>query len=87
MKTERIYLECPECNGEGGYDLFISCLRPMSECCGGCTKQVKCKECDSTGEKHYDLDQRTFKVYKYFATNNKGHKKINELIESIIKNQ
>ena len=42
-------IECDECEGTGYYDVLDYCLKPISECCGGCTHEVKCETCNGTG--------------------------------------
>jgi len=46
---EYIEIECDECDGEGCYDELEYCLKPMSECCGGCYKEVECEKCNGSG--------------------------------------
>jgi len=43
-------IPCKECNGEGIVYEMIACGRSMSDCCGGCTRDVKCEYCDGTGQ-------------------------------------
>jgi hypothetical protein len=40
---------CPDCGGNGVVYEMISCGRSMSDCCGGCTRDVKCENCDGGG--------------------------------------
>ena len=46
---EYIEIECDNCNGEGEYEEMQYCFKPMSECCGGCTKTVVCEKCNGQG--------------------------------------
>jgi hypothetical protein len=48
MKPEQ-FIMCPECSGNGVVYEMISCGRSMSDCCGGCTRDVKCENCDGGG--------------------------------------
>jgi hypothetical protein len=45
-KTEtrelHIEVECPECYGNGYYEVGPECNRPASNCCGGCYRQEPC---------------------------------------------
>ena len=43
---------CDECNGTGKVD-SMNCDNQSNECCGGCYKEVKCEECDGSGEFKY----------------------------------
>lgn len=38
--------ECEDCNGQGYTEEFVGCTKPASECCGGCTANVKC-DCEN----------------------------------------
>lgn len=40
---------CPTCNGERTVWQMIECGRSMSDCCGGCTRDVTCDECNGRG--------------------------------------
>ncbi len=47
MKTK----ECENCDGTGTIEVRAICtVYPYSECCGGCTDDVDCPECDGSGE-------------------------------------
>lgn len=41
--------ECEVCNGDGVVDV-MDCNRSAQDCCGGCYKEVHCKECNGCGE-------------------------------------
>ena len=53
---KKVLLECPECSGYGIVDQDKSwcCSKPTSACCGGCTEEVECIECNGTGEIEVD---------------------------------
>jgi hypothetical protein len=41
------YEDCKECEGEIVYHVLTSwCNRPVSDCCGGCTEEIHCEECN-----------------------------------------
>ena len=42
-------MECENCNGKGIVDV-LSCSTSAQDCCGGCTKEYDCNECNGTGE-------------------------------------
>jgi DnaJ-class molecular chaperone len=52
MQEEIKLVECPECQGEGEIyiDTSRSCMKHMSNCCGGCGYNVPCETCDGEGE-------------------------------------
>lgn len=41
---------CEACNGEGTVYEMIECGRSMSDCCGGCTRDVRCETCGGSGQ-------------------------------------
>lgn len=45
-----VYVECPECDGKGGYNVGPKCGYPASMCCGGCYEKVECDVCGGQGE-------------------------------------
>lgn len=47
-----VYVLCYECGGEGTQEVS-DCINPSSECCGGCTRDISCSECD--GSKMTDI--------------------------------
>lgn len=40
------FLDCPDCHNENEIDVFVGCSRPASDCCGGCSKIIKCEHED-----------------------------------------
>ena len=45
---------CETCGGEGSILIASSCMRPMSECCGGCS--ARCPDCNAKPEQEYNSD-------------------------------
>tara|TARA_R110000796_G_scaffold179592_1_gene296162 strand:+ start:1023 stop:1199 length:177 start_codon:yes stop_codon:yes gene_type:complete len=46
-------IECTECDGQGSIyiDTSSQCsVSPWSECCGGCGHDIKCDDCNGSGE-------------------------------------
>lgn len=43
-------LECFNCHGEGAVEEGIFCIRPASNCCGGCMSYSECDVCSGSGE-------------------------------------
>ncbi|MHC4715131.1 MAG: hypothetical protein ACYTAN_17985 [Planctomycetota bacterium] len=43
-------LQCFNCYGEGAVEEGIFCIRPASNCCGGCMSYAECNVCSGTGE-------------------------------------
>ena len=86
MKT--IELQCRECNGTGYYESSIFCLKPASQCCGGCTTFVECEDCHGYGFIIYQADNRLVELLNYFWANNttKHEKIINLLTNKIYEN-
>ena len=39
------YIECDECGGSGEKEVSDCHAMSASNCCGGCTKKVRCNEC------------------------------------------
>ena len=58
---EKVLLECEKCGGYGVVDQDASwhCGTPRWQCCGCCTEEVTCDQCDGTGEIEVD-------PYEYF---------------------
>ncbi len=59
---------CSECDGEGFVELDVShlCSKPISVCCGGCTRKVPCTECNPyADEDYYDDEGPEFDKYEY----------------------
>lgn len=84
---ETIKLECPECHGQGLNEFFVGCSKPASECCGGCTVEYKCEDCDGNGsievEAHDDYMERLIDLLLYFYKNNlSSHLRLIKKIET-----
>ena len=45
----QIEVECEECRGKGWIELIGVCSLPASACCGGCTRDEECDECNGAG--------------------------------------
>lgn len=60
INTTDQLITCPECYGDGKYEVGPECTRPASNCCGGCYYFEKCEECDGTGE----IDNPNFEDYE-----------------------
>ncbi len=43
-------LECFNCDGEGAVEEGIFCIKPASNCCGGCMSYSECDVCSGRGE-------------------------------------
>ena len=43
-------LECFVCQGHGAVEDGIFCIKPASNCCGGCYAYSQCEVCSGTGE-------------------------------------
>lgn len=41
--------QCEECEGTGEVEILQYCLKPISDCCGGCYETMKCEECEGRG--------------------------------------
>ena len=50
-------MTCKECDGKGVVEAFIDCGKPASECCGGCTKEIECDNCNGSGETNDDEEE------------------------------
>ena len=48
-KKTIIIKDCETCNGKGIVDL-LSCNKYASDCCGGCTKEYDCYDCEGLGK-------------------------------------
>lgn len=46
---EEIKVQCNSCYGEGKIDVLRCTVGSSSYCCGGCTEEEICEECDGTG--------------------------------------
>tara|TARA_R110001632_G_scaffold76073_2_gene172740 strand:- start:7088 stop:7246 length:159 start_codon:yes stop_codon:yes gene_type:complete len=44
-----IEIECENCIGSGLIEVMETCATSIADCCGGCTKQIDCEECDGEG--------------------------------------
>ena len=44
--------DCEGCNGTGIVEV-MNCHNQSNECCGGCYKEVECKECEGSGTYEY----------------------------------
>lgn len=45
------FIECDVCNGSGQVDTIVNvCLKPISQCCGGCSELGTCNNCNGSGE-------------------------------------
>lgn len=42
-----VFVLCDECEGNGEVEQ-LSCSKPSSVCCGGCTEFVVCDECEGS---------------------------------------
>ena len=49
--------ECENCGGQGYVAVIIDCTKPLSVCCGGCTKDQECYDCDGSGTIKLDEDE------------------------------
>lgn len=77
-------IKCRNCEGEGSYEAFTVCSKPMSNCCGGCTQQVSCEDCDGTGIQEIDLFEEIHSItYNEDNTNEDVGKLVRELINEI----
>jgi len=47
--------DCETCNGKGVVDL-LSCNKYASDCCGGCTKEYECHDCEGWGKVEVEED-------------------------------
>lgn len=45
---------CEECDGDGYLEVGPQCMKPASECCGGCYVKVECEECNGKGETEHE---------------------------------
>ena len=49
--------ECVECEGEGTIEIYQECTQPASMCCGGCSRTMRCEECNGTGRITEEADE------------------------------
>ena len=44
-------MTCPTCEGEGVVEVMTAsqCTQPISNCCGGCSREEACPTCDGHG--------------------------------------
>lgn len=49
-------MDCPTCFGEGSVEELRCRVANWRECCGGCTVDVPCADCDGTGEVEVEAD-------------------------------
>ena len=54
-----VTIDCPECGGDGKYEVGPQCSRPASECCGGCYVTERCEQCSGSGRVTTTLDAET----------------------------
>lgn len=52
VNTTDEFIECDECHGEGTVEMMNCTRGTASGCCGGCTVDVLCQECQ--GEKEVE---------------------------------
>ena len=50
-------IECKYCDGSGSIDEIINCTQSASMCCGGCSKEIECPECEGCGQIKNDDDE------------------------------
>lgn len=53
-------VDCNECDGTGIIRVYIDCGKPASSCCGGCSEDISCPDCDGDGYVYsycYDLHE------------------------------
>ncbi len=48
-------IECQECLGTGKIEKLI-CIKPVSECCGGCYTYKECSNCGGSGEVEIEIE-------------------------------
>tara|TARA_R110001606_G_scaffold287110_1_gene435262 strand:+ start:145 stop:492 length:348 start_codon:yes stop_codon:yes gene_type:complete len=54
-ETITLWVDCPDCDGEGYAEIGPDCSKPASECCGGCYTTQECPGCDG-GQVSITLD-------------------------------
>lgn len=50
LEYTTINIDCNDCSGDGYHEEGPECSQPASNCCGGCYKEVQCKQCAGTGK-------------------------------------
>jgi DnaJ-class molecular chaperone len=73
--------DCKECNGTGTVEV-MNCSNQSNECCGGCYKELKCEECDGSGN-----DKDWSDIEDEFSSMVKDWKLTKEEIQILINNK